>query len=260
MSNTTYLVGVGNIWVTPVKNYKGQVIPVNQRNRVKVGAIQDFSCSFTADLKSLKGSQSKFALSIAQTGIKITGKFKYANITGDSIAALFLGQAMDDGSHALVQDTVQHTINTSHSVTITPDNGGTFEQDLGVQFISDFTYLKRVASNPATGQYSVDESTGIYTFAAADENKKVYIDYKAFYATNGKNLVMGGTPMGPTPTFAVDVLITSAEGEQFVMTLPKCVTSKLDMSFKMDDHGMSDVEFEAFENELQQAVILSLPR
>lgn len=53
---------------------------------------------------------------------------------------------------------------------------GAFTSDIGVTKASDGTVLTKVASAPATGQYSVDAG-GVYTFAAADANLAVLLSY-----------------------------------------------------------------------------------
>ncbi|MFH4180992.1 hypothetical protein WDA55_23325, partial [Acinetobacter baumannii] len=74
-------------------------------------------------------------------------------------------------------ETVSQTINgevipAGGTVTPVVPNSGTFVKDLGVTDAIAIP-LKRVASAPATGQYSVDAATGAYTFAAADVGKTV---------------------------------------------------------------------------------------
>lgn len=53
---------------------------------------------------------------------------------------------------------------------------GTWGQDDGVTFATGGAALTKVASSPATGQYSVT-GVGIYSFAAADAGRSVLINY-----------------------------------------------------------------------------------
>lgn len=53
----------------------------------------------------------------------------------------------------------------------------TYLSDLGVKYASSNLPLAKVASAPIAGQYSVDNNTGIYTFAAADQGVAVLLSY-----------------------------------------------------------------------------------
>lgn len=69
------------------------------------------------------------------------------------------------------------TIPTAADYKITAQQSkGPFGRDDGVKFSSNGAALTPVASNPSTGQYSVD-TAGNYTFAAADAGKGVLISY-----------------------------------------------------------------------------------
>lgn len=50
--------------------------------------------------------------------------------------------------------------------------------DLGVVYTSSGTALTKVVGAPASGQYSVNESTGVYTFNSAQQNTGVTITYR----------------------------------------------------------------------------------
>lgn len=61
--------------------------------------------------------------------------------------------------------------------TITAAKASVFAFDEGVTLVSDGSAFEAVASGPATGQYSVNNTTGVYTFAAADAGKAILIAY-----------------------------------------------------------------------------------
>ena len=166
-------------------------------------------------------------------------------------------KAMEDGATAIVQDTVGHAIASGLTVTITAPNSGTFSNDLGVVNATTLEPLKNVASNPATGQYSVDEATGVYTFASADVGKKVYINFNYDVSTVGKSVAMDKIAMGPTPSFRLDVKLSGPDGQQFLLTLYKCVSSKLSLATKFDEFMQPEVEFKAQLDEYNRAFKLS---
>lgn len=106
--------------------------------------------------------------------------------------------------------------------------------------------LKRVASGPTAGQYSVDEVTGTYTFAVADAGKTVFINFRYTATITG---AQGGTimnvDMGNAPTFALD-LMQAYKGKILHFKFYRCMSNKLGMATKQDDYNIPDFEFEAF--------------
>jgi hypothetical protein len=79
--------------------------------------------------------------------------------------------------------TVYGTINENRTIpatpgpyTITTVQAATFTEDLGVTKAG--VPMTKVASAPTAGQYSVNIATGVYTFAAADQNQAVVIRYR----------------------------------------------------------------------------------
>ena len=110
--------------------------------------------------------------------------------------------------------------------------------------------LKRVASAPVAGQYSVDEATGVYTFAAADVGKTVFISFKYTATVAGaKSGVVSNLDMGYTPEFSVD-LFRDYKGKFFGMEFFRCVSNKLAFSSKQDDYDLPEFEFQPMADDL----------
>jgi hypothetical protein len=108
--------------------------------------------------------------------------------------------------------------------------------------------LTQVASGttPATGQYSVNESTGVYTFAAANEGETVFINYQYSATVVGSgNQVVYSELMGYTPTFAVD-LSMQYKGQQLNFHLYAATTSKLSFATKLEDFLIPEFTFSAY--------------
>ena len=103
--------------------------------------------------------------------------------------------------------------------------------------------MTRVASSPATGQYSV--SAGVYTFAAADQGKAVRISYEYSAATGGKVWTITNEVMGYTPSFTL-LLQNGYQGKNMVVKLNRCVSGKLALPLKNDDFAIYDFDAEAF--------------
>ncbi len=124
---------------------------------------------------------------------------------------------------------------------------GTFAADLGVQNASTGASLKRVATAPATGQYAVNTTTGIYTFNTADAGNAILINYQY---SNGNvansSLTIQNLPMGYMPTFKTDMTVNYL-GKLTTFSFPMCVASKMNMAFKNEDFAVPDFAFEAFD-------------
>jgi hypothetical protein len=61
--------------------------------------------------------------------------------------------------------------------TVTVANAASFEEDLGV-VRNGSEQMTRVTSSPTSGQYSVDEETGVYTFSSANSGSSLAISYR----------------------------------------------------------------------------------
>lgn len=75
--------------------------------------------------------------------------------------------------------------NEAHSIPASPgpylvtvDHAATFVSDIAVVFTATNTPLTRVDAYPGTGEYALDEQTGIYTFAKADASENVTVSYQ----------------------------------------------------------------------------------
>jgi hypothetical protein len=169
----------------------------------------------------------------------------------------------------------------SHTVPTTPfqitvTGTATFLGDLGVTHLG--VPMTRVPSSPATGEYSVNEATGLYTFAAADVAFVVLISYQtATVSAAGQYAVSEslGRYKFNTADAAALVLISytysSAAGRTMAvknhiqgfgpvfelylsqpyqgtngMKLYRVRASKMSAPMKRDGYLISDFEFEAF--------------
>jgi hypothetical protein len=104
--------------------------------------------------------------------------------------------------------------------------------------------MTKVASSPATGEYSV--SAGVYTFASADEGQTVYISFAYTAAVAGaKKMTIVNVPMGYAPIVRLDVW-WQKNGKQFATTYPNAIASKLSWQSKLDDYMVPEIEFEGF--------------
>src|SRR5579883_1894465 len=140
------------------------------------GILQDVQIDWDWTTKELWG-QYQFPLDIARGQGKITGKAKFARIFGAIYGDLFFGQVPATGQ-LTVSENEAATVPSSTPWTITVANGATYIDDLGVYYAAGANAgqrFSRVTSAPAAGQYSVNLTTGIYTFSTGDGGASVLI-------------------------------------------------------------------------------------
>jgi len=250
------LFGAGLMWTKPKTDSLG--IAIANPTPVMIGTLQEGSVEISFEQKFLYGSDSKFPKAVAQGKGSIKGKAKMGEIKASIFANILFGQSVSSGLQAVKYDTVGAVIPVGLTVTPTVPDSGTFMADLGVIFKATAQPLKKVASSPATGEYSVNETTGVYTFATADEDKIVFINFK-YEATvaNSKKSTVVAEPMGYTPTFELD-LYMPYKGKSLILHLYSCVCPKLSLSSKLDDFTLPEFDFEGFADEAGNVMDYSL--
>jgi len=108
---------------------------------------------------------------------------------------------------------------------------------------------QRVTTPSAAGQYSVNLTTGIYTFAAADANASLLVSYLYNISSSGKKLVLTNQFMGFTPTFKATFYTTKTTGSVpagLALVLNACTAMKLSLPTKTDDYEIQEFDFSAF--------------
>lgn len=237
--------GTGKLIAVPTNLADGTAIATP--TPVILGTMQDVSLDLSVEIKTLYGSK-RYPIAVGQGKGKTEIKAKYAEIDGGILGSLFFGKAATSGIKAAkFDDGASIPAGAPYTLTITPPNSGAFVADLGVMFAETGAQLDRVVSAPATGQYTVDPETGIYTFAAADQSKGVAISYEYSAATGGKVWTMTNETMGYTPSFTL-LLQNGYDGKNLVCKLNRCVSGKLGLPLKSDDFAVYDFEAEAFAN------------
>lgn len=235
--------GSGDLWAYQTQDASGNTIA--NLTPLKFGEVQDVGIDISRDIKLLYG-QLQMPAAIGGGKMKIDVKAKFARISGRLFSDLFFGQSMTAGTLTGVQsDTTGATIPaTPFQITVVPPSSGTFSRDLGIVDANGLPFA-RVASAPATGQYSVTAG-GQYTFAAADTGKQVFINY-AYTATaaTAKSLSITSLPMGYVPTFGMDLSVRFG-GKQMNWRFPNCVASKLSVDPKQDDFTQAGLDISVF--------------
>lgn len=211
---------------------------------INIGYAQEFSLEESAENKELFG-QKQYPLVVARGTIKVSGKAKAAMISPVALNNAYYGEADIASGGALLAQAEAHAVPaTPFAVTVT--HAADFIADLGVLVSATGQPLERVASAPITGQYSVDEVTGIYTFAAADTTVAMLFTY-AYSTTSGDTLVVTNKEIGNTPTFEI-WYTTSLNARPYTLHIFQAVASKLSQQFKITDFMMPEIDFGIFAN------------
>lgn len=207
---------------------------------VRFGAFQDLQLDFSGETKELFG-QNQFALDVARGKVKIECKAKFAQISAVVMNSVFFGGTINTGQ-TISQYAEAGTVPGVSTYIVTVTHSATFVTDLGVYDTTTGVRLTKVASGPATGEYSV--SAGVYTFASADASRAVLIDY-TYTATSGWTMASGNPLMGNTPRFSASFAQTYG-GNTTTIVMPYCVASKYSMPTKIDDYSIEEFDFQAF--------------
>lgn len=211
-----------------------------------LAVLQETSVDFSFNVKELVGNK-QFPVAVARGAGKIACKAKFASFSSQALNDLFFDGTTATGETRVSQDEpAQPATNT-----ITVANGATFQEDLGVFNRTTGRFMERVASAPAAGQYSVNTSTGAYTFAAADSNPPCYITYRYSVASGpGRVITINNNLLGVQPTFSavLGTQFTHADGvtRGMVLRLNSCISNKFSLATKQEDFIMPDFEFQAF--------------
>ncbi len=215
----------------------------------KVGTLQELSLEFSVDNKELFGNAG-YALTVANGKRKIEGKIGFADIDANIYNQLFFGEsAVAVGSKVPVRNEAL-TIPAGTPWTATPANAGAgkFVMDTGVYFVATGVQLTPITTGaPTTGQYKIDTATGLYTFASADANKAVLVNYIYNDTANGQTINITNRVMDVAPTFQLTAY-SKYDSKNVVMQLYSVTADKLNMPFKLDDYSIRDISFAARDN------------
>ncbi len=247
--------GPGDLFGVPLLDASGNTI--TNPTPIKVGAMQSMSIDFAGDLKELYG-QNQLPISVARGKVKTSGKFTGAHINAAAVNTLYFGQTVVAGTQTAGHvDNVGSVIpGTPYQITPTVPSSGTWAEDFGV-IDSNGLPMTRVASSPASGQYSV--SAGAYTFAAADTGQRVFISFRYTVAlASAKSITINNLAMGAAPTWKAH-MVTSFQGKRALVTLNSVVSTKLQLlATKLDDYNLPEFEFGAFADSANVLGIIQL--
>lgn len=214
---------------------------------VQVGILQDLSVDFDGELVELYG-ENQYAVDLAIGKRKISGKAKSGQIGSKTLGAILSGSTSATGSKIGVASE-SGTVPGTSAYTVTVAHGANFYENLGVRDTTSDIPMICVASPSAANEYSVNTSTGVYTFASGAASHGVKISYSYTDASTGKTLSITNQPMGTITLFALELFNTHpSSGKSYGIKLNKVAVPKLALALKQDGHAMSDIDFMAMDD------------
>lgn len=237
------LFGSGTLVAKPVSgNLSANPTPM------AVGILQDCQVEISREIKELYG-QFQMPVAIAPAKHKLTGKAKFAQIFGKQWTDLVFGQTTSVSYNAFGTSPSTAIPATPFQITPTIPGGGTFVEDQGVINTATGLPFTKVAAGPVAGQYSVNEGTGVYTFASADNVSGISVTIQFLYtvSTGGVKMTFANQLMGYGPIFEANLSIQYNNQARLVRIF-NCVCSKISIPTKNDDFVIPDFEFSAFAN------------
>jgi hypothetical protein len=215
------------------------------------GVLQEVSIDFDFTTKELYG-QFQFPVAVARGQGKITGRARFARVLGNLYSDIFFGATPAVGQYG-ISEIEAAVVPATPSYTVTVAQAASFQDDLGVFFANNNAF-KRVTTPSATGEYSVNETTGVYTFAAADAGKAILISYAYNITAVGKKITITNQFQGFTPTFQATFYQPISPGAPGAggaslprsLLLKACVASKLSLPSQNDNWEIHELSFSVF--------------
>jgi hypothetical protein len=204
----------------------------------QVGVLKDVSLDISFDTKELRGSYT-FPVDVARAGGKIEGSASFAQISGRLINAI-LGGTQTAGATVIGSNNEAGTVPaTPYAITVANTTGWS---DLGVYNVTNSKFMTRVASSPATGQYSA--TAGVYTFAAADTTNSVQISYSYTSAT-ANTVTLTNALMGSGTTYQI-LLFNTYKSKNVGVKLYAATLGKYSFSMPNEDFSEETLDFMGF--------------
>ena len=229
---------------------------------IVVAVLQDISVDISSKVVDLIGGM-QVAVDKAKAEVKWSGKFKSGYFAGGLIAAILSGSTIAVGSQQpIFGETFTLAAGTYTTIkgalTIAGAAG-----DLGVFDTTANKFLTAVASGPATGQYVPATSSGVMTFAAADNGHVIQVSYLYTAASTGTTITYNNQYMGTNTTFSFRLFnnYQAAQGGANVaaaagLYLPVVTIPKLSLAFKNAGFMEKSVDFECSANAAGQVATI----
>lgn len=245
MSGPIRIFGVGALYATMLIDSAGAAVATP--TPYLIGTLQSADCEIKQELKTLHGS-GEFPVEVAKGKATISGKVSFGD-AGVRVFELVTGLASQSGVLAVQNSTAQLTIPGTGDYTVVPPSSGTFLKNLGVVNAATGVPMTRVATAPATGEYTVNEATGNYDFNATQATAGLNVMIAFSYSATGapaRKLEVKQREMGVTPTFSLDIFQRTPRGGYQYVRLYQVVFDGVKMSSKNDDFTMPETSYQGF--------------
>lgn len=207
----------------------------------RIGIIQDVSIEIKRDLKELFG-ENKYAEDVASGNETISGKYKSGELDPSWMMESFMSASRTTGILVLVK--AEESVVTAASVTVA--GGADFSEDYGVVELSTNKVWRRVASAPSAGEYSVNETTGQYTFNATDNTKRLAFTYLKKQTTSGETYTVNNTLAGDSVFVSLLLYKSSRTQKSFGLRLANASFESASFGFKLNEYAMPEGAFKGF--------------
>jgi len=219
---------------------------------VKFGALQGVTVDIAFTTKELY-SRKQFPVDVGRGTAKLTGKAQFAQLNALAFNDIFFGNT------SVATGSRQTSIDEALTITANTANGShnsTFIRDLGVTYANNGAYFDRVSANAVGAQYVCNETSGVYTFNTSQNNQAILMCYQWTDASNGKTVSLANQLLGNAPTFMM-ILSNNYKGKAWTLELNSCMSSKLAMATRVEDHMIPDLDFVGFADSADQVGYLS---
>lgn len=241
-------IGSGRLYVRPIGgNEAANPTPL------EAFTIQDVTIDVAGDIKELRG-QNQFPDDTATTDKKLTGKFGIGRKDLTMFNQIFYADTISSTGQSVSPNEVHTIPATPYQVTVAPPASGTFLVDLGVYYQATNVEFINVPSTPAVGQYSVNTSTGVYTFAAADTTVPVVISYAYTLTGHGATYQVSNQTIGYGPIVELWIvdqyqpLVVSSDNIYNVIRIYSAKVNKITIGNKRADYSIPEVDWAAYAN------------
>lgn len=242
---------------------RARLIPAGGGQPVELGVVQSASVELKVDLKELRGPY-RYPIAVADGKGTASGKVNFASFWPETLSSILGGTLTTGAQHAAIGETA---VIGSSAHTVTLANPTTFVAGSEIVAVVDATgdpvYYSRVAAGSeassstagqAQGAYSINNTTGVLSFAAADAGLTVVVSYLYTPATdvNSNTVSIQQVGMNSAATFQLTLIGTAAknsftnQAQQFIVRFNACLAPSLKMDFKLDDWTYLDLDFMAF--------------
>lgn len=211
----------------------------------EAGVVQDISLDIGGDIKELYG-QYQWAVDSAVGKRSIKGTLNFASLENSFLNNMFFSDVLTAGSVGSMTNELHTIPATPYTVTIAPPSSGVFLSNLSVTSgVSGLTMTLLPSGTPATGQYTVNPSTGAYIFAAADTGTAVFISYIYTETAIGTTITVGNHLMGWGPIVSVFMPMSYQNGV-FGVGIPNVRLGKISIKTSLDDYTKFSCDFSGF--------------